>query len=150
MRNSVINTIITSLHGSQTSPVVLCMQSNVIRIRNTSFYWSPTLICGLCIQNSDFRTRIRSFSGFLTSRLVFLHSKTSTLVNRIASFHGSQPSPVALCMQNIVLRSRMMIVYWCQPSSVILCIQKSDFSIKISSLYGSCPHLWLLHAKQRL
>ena len=33
----------------------------------------------------------------------------------------------------------MTLVYWSQPSSVVLCIQNSDFSIRISSLYGSQP-----------
>ena len=40
MQNSVISTRITSLHGSQTSPEVLCMQNNVISIRTTSLYRS--------------------------------------------------------------------------------------------------------------
>ena len=68
----------------------------------------------------------------------------------------------------------MTLVYWSQPSSVVLCIQICDFSIRITSLYGSQPsfmafacktatlgpelqvfmgpslHLWFLHAKQRL
>ena len=33
----------------------------------------------------------------------------------------------------------MTLGYWSQPSSVVLCIQNSDFSIRISSLYGSQP-----------
>ena len=42
-------------------------------------------------------------------------------------------------MQNSVLRSIMTLVYWSQPSSVVLCIQMCDFSIRITSLYGSQP-----------
>ena len=38
MQNSVISTRITSLHGSQTAPLVLCMQNKVISIRITSLY----------------------------------------------------------------------------------------------------------------
>ena len=77
-------------------------------------------------------------------------------------------------MQNSVLRSRMTLVYWSQPSSVVLCIQICDFSVRITSLYGSQPsfvafecktanlgpelqvfmgpslHLCFLHSKQRL
>ena len=33
----------------------------------------------------------------------------------------------------------MTLGYWSQPSSVVLCIQNSDFSIRISSLFGSQP-----------
>ena len=40
MQNIVINTRISSLHCSQAPPVVLCMQINVISIRNTSLYGS--------------------------------------------------------------------------------------------------------------
>ena len=42
-------TRINSLYGSQTSPVVLCMQNNVISIRITSLYWSePSLVVFAC------------------------------------------------------------------------------------------------------
>ena len=68
----------------------------------------------------------------------------------------------------------MTLVYWSQLSTVVLCIQNNDFSIRITSLYrfqpslvafasktatlgpelqvsmGPSPHLWFLHAKQRL
>ena len=37
---------ITSLHGSQTSPVLLCMLNSVIRSRMTSCLWVPSIICG--------------------------------------------------------------------------------------------------------
>ena len=57
MQNSDFWTRITNLYGSQTSPVVLCMQYSVISTRITCL-WVPTLICGVCIQNSDFWTRI--------------------------------------------------------------------------------------------
>ena len=33
----------------------------------------------------------------------------------------------------------MTLGYWSQPSSVVLCIQNSDFSFRISSLFGSQP-----------
>ena len=33
----------------------------------------------------------------------------------------------------------MTLVHWSQPSSVVSGIQKSDFSIRITSLYGSQP-----------
>ena len=37
-----IMTRFNSVYGSQTSPVVLCMQNNAIRIRNTSLYGSQS------------------------------------------------------------------------------------------------------------
>ena len=63
IHNSVIMTRISSLYGSQTSPVVVCMENNEINIRIASLYGSQHLICGFCIQNSDFRIWITSLYG---------------------------------------------------------------------------------------
>ena len=68
--------------------------------------------------------------------LWFLHAKSDFWI-RTTSLYGSQTSPVDLRMQNIVLRSRMTLVYWSQRSSGVLCIQNSDFRTSITSLYGS-------------
>ena len=70
-QNSVISTRITSLHGSQTSPVVLCLQKNVICIRSTSLHGSQTSTMALCFQNSAFSTRIASLYGSQPSSVVF-------------------------------------------------------------------------------
>ena len=70
--------------------------------------------------------------------LWFLRAKSDFWI-RTTSLYGSQTSPVDLRMQNIVLRSRMKLVYWSQRSSGVLCIQNSTFSIRITSLYGSQP-----------
>ena len=110
-KNSVISTRINSLYGSQTSPVVLCMQNKVIIIRITSLYGSqPSSVVFACKSatfGSDFQVSIDPSLRLL------------------------------ICEWNRVLRSRMMLVYCSQPSSVVLCIQNSDFSIRITSLYGS-------------
>ena len=70
---------------------------------------------------------------------VALCIQNSAFSIRITSLYVSQTSPVDLWMQNIVLRSRMTLVYWSQPSSVVLYIQNTDFSIRNTSLYGSQP-----------
>ena len=114
MQNSDFWIGITSLYGSQTSPVYLWMQNRVLRSRMTLVCRSQPLSVVLCIQNSDFSIRI-------------------------TSLYGSQASPVELWMHKSVLRSRMTLVYCSQPSSVVLCIQNSDFSIRITSLYGFHP-----------
>ena len=133
------------LHGSQTSPVVLCMQNNMISNRNTI----SAPICGFCIQNSDFWIRI-------------------------TSLYGSQTSPVDLWMQNRVVRSRIMLVYWSQPSFVAFTRRTATFGSELQVSMGPwfhlwfftfktawlardllvsmgpSPHLWFLHEKQRL
>ena len=48
-QNSAYSIRITSLHGSQTSPVVLCKQNNVIIIRNTCLYGTqPSSVVFAC------------------------------------------------------------------------------------------------------
>ena len=105
--------------------------------------------------------------------LWFLHAK-QRLVDQHTSFYGYQTSPVALCIQNRVISTRITCFYGFQSSSVVLCIQNSALRTKIACLYGSqpscvvfeCktatsglelqgsvgqrPHLLCLHAKLRL
>ena len=122
---SDFRTRITSLYGSQTSPIVFCMQNNVISIRITSLYGSQLSSVFFCMQNSDLWIRIKSL-------------------------YGSQTSPVDLWMQNSVPTSRMTLIYLSQPSSVVLCIQNSSSIKEILVALGPSPHLWFLYAKQRL
>ena len=86
MQNSDFWSKISSLYGSQTSPVVLCIQNRVICTRMTSLYWFQPSSCVLCKQNSDFRT-------WLTS------------------LYGSQTSSVVLSTHNSVLSTRKKILY---------------------------------------
>ena len=56
MKNSNFWTRNTSLYGSQTSPVSLCMQYSVISTRMTGLYGFRPSSAVLYIQNSGFRT----------------------------------------------------------------------------------------------
>ena len=75
IHNSVIMTRITSLHESQTSPVVLCMQNNENSIRITSLYGSqPSSVvfaCKTATLGPEFKV---SMSPSL-HLLIFLHSQ---------------------------------------------------------------------------
>ena len=82
------------------------------------------------MQNSDFRTRITSLYGSQTSSVV-LSTHNSVLSTRIKRQYGFQPSPVVLCMQTATLALESHAVLWLV--SIV-----------------PCPHLWFLHAKQRL
>ena len=125
----------TSLYGSHTSPVVLCLQNNVITIRITRLY------------------------GYKLSSVV-LHAKHDFWI-RITSLYWFQISPVDLCMQNSVLRSTMTLsigpslhLWFCafktatlasemrvsmglSPNLWFIALQNSDISTRIASLYGS-------------
>ena len=82
MLNSAFWTRITSLYGSQTSAIVLCLQNS--------------LIC----------TRMICLYGFQTSSVV-LSSHNSVLSTRIKRLYCLQHSPVVLCMQNSGFRPRI-------------------------------------------
>ena len=116
---------ITSLYGSQTSPALVCNQNGVICTRISNLYWFQHSSVVLCLQNSDFMTRLTSLYGSLTSSVV-------------------------LSAHNSVLSTRINRLYWFQPSPVVLWMQNSVFRTRITSLWGPRPHLWFLHAKQRL
>ena len=159
MQNSHFWTRITSLYGSQTSPVVLCMQNSVIRTRNTSLYGSqPTSVVFAC-KTATFGQELHvsigpkhhlSFCVCTTVWLVpellvsmgpspnlsFLHAK-SDFWTRIASRYWYQTSPVVLFMQNRVISNRITGLYGFQPSSAVLYIQKNGFRTNIACLYGS-------------
>ena len=139
MQNSDFWSRITSLCGSKTWPIVLCMYNIVISIRITTLYgsqpwsvvldtkqqllgqntmslWVPALICGFCMQYSDFWTRI-------------------------TSLYGSKTSPVALCMQYSVISTGMTSLYGFQPSSVIFASSTATLGPDIQVCIGPRPHL---------
>ena len=173
MQNIDFRTWITSLYGSQTSPVDLWMQNNVISIRNTSLYGShspfvvfecktstlgPELQVSMgprphrwffCIRNSVFSTRIASLYLSLRSSEV-LCIRNSVIMTRINSLYGSQNSPVVFCMHNSVINTRNTSLHVCQTSPVVLCMQNNVISTRNTSLYGSQPSsVFFVHAKQR-
>ena len=77
MQNSVIFTRISSLYGFQPSSVVLSTHNSVISTRINRLYWFQLSPVVLCMQNNDFRTRITSLCGIKTPSVVFA-CKTAT------------------------------------------------------------------------
>ena len=100
MQNSDFWSRITSLYGSQTSPVILCMQNSVICNRMTTLNGFQPSFVVLCKPNSDFWSRI-------------------------TSLYGSQISPIVLCLQNSVISITITSLYGSQPSSVVFGCKKA-------------------------
>ena len=125
IQNSDFWTRITSLYGSQTSPVVLFMQNSVICTRLTSLYGYQPASVVLCTQNSDFKTRRKSL-------------------------YWSQTSSVVLSTYNSVLSTRTKSLYWFQPSSVVCPCKTATLGLELQVSVGPRTHLWCLHAKQLL
>ena len=148
MQNSDFWTRITRLCGSQTSPVIFCMQNSVPSIRNNSLHGSqPSSVVFGCKSATYHLSHCECKTALLTSDLLvsmcpnphlcFFLMQYSAFWTRIKSLYGSQVSSVELSPHNCELNTRIKRHYWIQPSPVALCMQNSDFRTRITSLWGS-------------
>ena len=79
--------------------------------------WIPALICDFWKQNIDFWTRI-------------------------TNLYRSQTSPFLLCMQNIVICTRIWSLYGFQLSSVVFACKTATSRPDLHICKGSKPHPW--------
>ena len=128
---------------------VFCIQNSDFSPRVASHYGSLPSYAVLCTHNSGIIPRINSLYGSQTSPVV-LCKQSSMISTRITSVHGSQTSPVVLCMQNNVISIRNTSLYGSQPSSAVFAFKTATLPPELLVSMGPSPHLWLLHAKQRL
>ena len=145
MQKSDFRTRIACLCGAQTTPGVLCIQNSLISTRITILYGPSRhqwfLNAKQLLLDQNFKS-LRVLD--LTWR--FVHAK-QRLWTRITSLYCFKLSSVFLCIENSDFRTKIACLYGSQTSPVILLMQNRVPSI---SPYWSCPHLWFLHAKQRL
>ena len=120
--------LITNLYRSQTSPVVLCMQYNVISIRMTCLYGSQPLSVVFACKTATFGAELQVCMG-PWPHLSFCYCKTAWVASE--SLVSMGPSP-----QLWFLDAKQRL-YGFQPSHVVLCIQNSGFWMGITSLYES-------------
>ena len=163
MQNSAFWTRITNLYGSQRSPVVLCMQYNVISNRITCLYKYQPLCVVFAGKTAPFGPEQQvsmgprhslSYCACKTSGLApeflvpmgpsphlwFLHAK-QRLLEQHTSLHGFQTSHVVVCMQNGVISTRNTALYGFQPSPVVFgCITVSFGPEQLVSM-GTRHHL---------
>ena len=169
IQNSDFSIRITSLYGSQTSPMVFCIQNSAFSHRIASLYGSQPSSVVLCIHNSYIMTRINSLYGSQTSPVVL--SMQNNVIN-IVSMCPSLRLWILHAKQRLLDQNYKSL--WVPALTCGFCMQNSDFWIIITSLYGSqpslvvfalktatlaseilvsmcpSPHLWFMHAKQRL
>ena len=173
MQNSDFWTRITSLCGSQTSPVIFCMQNSVPSIRNTSLHGSqPSRVVFGCktatygpekqvsmglrhhLSLCECKTALLALDLLVSMcpnpHLYVFLMQNSAFWTRISSLYGSQTSSVVLSTHNCEINTRIKRQYWIQPSPVAFCMQNSDFRTRITSLWGSKTSPVDFHAKQRL
>ena len=111
MQNSVISIRITSLYGSQPSYEVFAFKTATL---------GPELLVSMSP----------------SPHLWFLHAQPRLLDQNYKSL-WAQTLPMAFCMQNSVISTRITSLHWSLTSPVVLRMQNNAISIRITSLYGS-------------
>ena len=149
MQNSDFRTRITSLYGSQTSSVVLCMQNSVISTRIKSLYgfqgritWRSFSAC----KTAGFSTHelLVSILVSLSPHLRFLHANQRLLfwTSYKSLWVFQDLTNVALCMHNNawIWNRITQGANWVPALKSVSFVpwQNSDFSWhRLASLYGS-------------
>ena len=163
MQNSDFWTRITNLYGSQTSPVVLCMQYSVIRTGITSLYvsqpWSAVFACKTAHFGQEFQVSIGP-----SPHLRFLHTKERVLAQNYKSLrvpdltcpfvqskrpdlHQNIKSILVpghfsgFCLQNSVISIRMTSLHGSQPSRVVFGCKTATFGPEKQISMGPRHHL---------
>ena len=132
----MISSRIISLHGSQISPIVLCMQNNVNSIRITSLYrYEPSFVIFAC-KTATLGPELQVSMGPRPHPWFFC-IENNEFRSRSASLYCSQTSPDILRMQNSVISSRITSLHGSQTSPIVLCVKNNVISIRITGLYGS-------------
>ena len=69
---------------------------------------------------------------------------------RITSLYDSQTSPVVVCMHNGMISIMKTGLSWSQTNLSFCACKSAWFAPDLLVSVGPSPHLWFLHAKQRL
>ena len=146
MQNCDFWTRMTSLYGFQPSSLVWCMQTATLGPdlhvcmgpRPHPWFWAHITSC--LAQESI------NYIGSSPHLCVFFMQNSDFMI-RLTSLYGSQTSSVVLSTHNSVLSTRINRLYWFQPSPVVLC---KPLELELQVSVGPRPHLWFLHAKERL
>ena len=152
LQNSVFWYRIIRLYGTQTSPVILCLQNRVIRTRKSILHESQPSCVVLRIQNTDFMTRITFLYGCQTSPVV-LCMENNVISTRITSVYGSKSSlrHLSFCAcKAACLPPDFQVSMGPRPHLWICAFKTAPLALEWQVYRGTSPHLWFLHAKQRL
>ena len=149
MQNSDFWTRITSLCGSQTWPVVLCIYKNVLSIRNTSFYWSHPSSVVFTFKTAHYGPELLVSMGPRPS-LSFGACKTATLEPDLQVCMGPRPHRRLWALITACLAQEQK-AYIGSRSHLWFCACKTaTLGLELQVSVGPRTHLWILHSNQRL
>ena len=156
-------TTINGLYGSQTSPVVLCMQNNVISIAITSLYGSQHSSVVFACKTATFGSELQismdprpqlSFCAWKTAwlalellvsmgprpHLSFCACKTKWLELELPVSMGPSPLPWFF-IQNSDIRTKITTLYGSKTSSMVFEFKTVPFGSELLVSMGPIPHL---------
>ena len=135
---------ITSLHGSQTSPVDLCMENGVPTTRINSLYGSQTLSIDLCKQNSVLSTKITSL---YCSQTCDSGPKVAVSHAQIQVSMGPRPH-LWFCSSKIVCLPLYLLDSVGPSPQQWFCASKTACLVPdLLVCMGPRPHLWICACK---
>ena len=155
-----------NIYGSQTSPVVLCMQYSVISTISTCLYGSQ---CSFACKTATFGAELQLSMG-PRPHLSFSACKTAWIASEILVSMDPCPHlwfldakqrlfdqnykslfvPVltsTLCMQNSMICISMTSLYGFQPSPVFFSRKSATLGPYLQVCIGPRPHMWFCTCK---
>ena len=166
MQNSDFRTRISSLYGSQTSPMVFSFKTMWLTSELLVSMGPRPHLCFFAFKTAtlapEFQISIGPsphlwFCAFTTATLrpelivstghryhLSPDTQNSVISTRIISLHVSQTLPVFLCMPNNVISIRITSLYGCQPSSVVFAGKRATFGseLKVSMVSQTSPRVF--------
>ena len=125
------------------------MQNSVISTRMTSLYgFQPSSVVFECT-TARFEPELQVSMG-PRSHLSFGACKTAWYSIRITRFYGSQPSSVVFGCKTESFGPKLQVSMGPRPLLSFCAFKTAWLPPELLVCMGSRPHLWLLHAKQRL
>ena len=164
MQNSDFWTRLSNLYGSQTSPVILCMQYSVISTRITCLYWSQPLSVVFECKTATFGAELQVSMGprhdlsFCACRRAWLATELLVSIGpcpHLRFLHSNQRLLDQNCMPlwvpeitrdflhgNSLPSIRITSLYWSQLSSEVFACKPATFGPKLHVSMGPRNHLW--------
>ena len=124
------------------------MQNSHFWIRITSLYGSQTSPVDLCMRNSANSTRFSNLHGSQTSPVVLCMQNNVTSI-KIIGLYRAHPSFVVFACKTANLGPELQVSTGLRPHQWFFAFKTATLQQNCKSLCPS-PHLCFLHAKQRL
>ena len=147
MQNSEFWSRITSLHGTQASPVVLCMQYNsLISTRITCLYGPQPLSEVFSCKTAAFWAELQPSMGS-RHNLSFCACKTVWLGPELQVSIGPSRHLWFLHAKQRFFGSELQVSMGTRPHLSFCACKTATFGTELLVSMGPSPHLWFLHAK---